>query len=304
MHHEDTYLVSVVIPAHNAAHYVGGAIDSVLRQSHQDFEILIVDDGSKDNTKQVVEPYLSDPRIHYQYQQNRGPSAAKNSGAKVSRGGYLAFLDADDSLAPSALEAMLQAFQLTKAAWLNVGVLKIVGDVKTVRHASLPAGDLRHGILADDFITRSPFYPRQEFFAIGMFDEENWGREDWDINIRMILAGRPFAILDEPLYEYARTEGSLTTSNRRRLYSYTEKLLCKHHKRLADAGDKEVRRIYARNMWNLGRQYFREIHDPREAVRCAWESLRYDVSLRRLAHPLIWRMTTALGKVDGLDKLP
>src|ERR1700730_9074258 len=105
MHHEDTCLVSVVIPAHNAAHYVGVAIDSVLRQSHQDFEIVIVDDGSTDNTKQVVEPYLSDPRIRYRYQENRGLPGARNSGASQSQGEYLAFLDADDFFAPNALQS-------------------------------------------------------------------------------------------------------------------------------------------------------------------------------------------------------
>jgi glycosyltransferase involved in cell wall biosynthesis len=286
-------LVSVVIPTHNAACYVRRAVDSVLRQSHQGFEILIVDDGSKDNTKEVVEPYLSDPRIHYLHQQNRGPSAAKNLGARASRGDYLAFLDADDFLAANTFEAILKVFELTNAAWLNVGVLKISGDVSTVRHPSLPSGDLRLAILADDFITRSPFYPRQEFFTIGMFDEEYWSREDWDINIRMIIAGRRFAIVDEPLYKYTRTEGSLTTSNRRAVYINTEKLLCKHHKRMADAGDREIGRIYAANMWGLARQYFYEIHDPREGIRCVWESLRYNFSFRRLVHPLIHRMGAA-----------
>jgi glycosyltransferase involved in cell wall biosynthesis len=289
--------VSVVIPAYNAASYVRGAVESVLRQSHQDFEIVIVDDGSTDNTKQVVEPYLSDPRIRYRYQENRGLPGARNSGASQSQGEYLAFLDADDFFAPNALQSMLSAFQLTKAAWLNVGVLKISGDSRTVRHPVVPSADLGMTILNDDFITRSPFYPRHEFFAIGMYDEEIRVREDWDINIRMILAGRPFATVDQPLYEYTRTEGSLTTSNRKRLYAYTEKLLRKHHKRIADAGDKEVGRIYARNMWDLGRQYFREIHDPREALRCACESLRYDMSLHRVVHPLIRRMRIAFGSL-------
>ena len=286
-------LVSVIIPAYNAALYVRGAIDSILRQSHQNFEIIIVDDGSKDDTKQAVDPYLSDPRILYQRQENRGPSAAKNLGAKSSKGKYLTFLDADDFLAPNALEVMLRAFHVTQAAWLNVGVLKISGDSRMVRHASLPIANLRLAILKDDFITRCPFYPRQEFFSIGMFDEEYCTREDWDINIRMSLAGRPLAILDEPLYQYTRTEGSLTTSNRRRIYSDTERLLRKHHKRLADAGEKEVSRIYASNMWDLARKYLYEISDPRQAIRCSWESLRYDVDLHRIVHPLIRRFGTA-----------
>jgi len=98
-------------------------------------------------------------------------------------------------------------------------------------------------ILADDFITRSPFYPRKEFFAIGMYDEEIRMREDWDINIRMIAAGKPFALLDEPLYLYTRTAGSITTGNLHKLFFYSEKVLRKHHKSLADGGNKEISSI-------------------------------------------------------------
>ena len=279
--------VSVVIPAYNAARYVRGAVDSVLSQSHQEFEIIVIDDGSKDNTKQVVEPYLSDPRIRYLYQENRGVSAARNFAARVSNGEYLAFLDADDFFAPCALESMLGAFQCTKAAWLNVGMVRIIGDLRTVHRPALPAGDVRLAMLSHDFIVRSPIYPREEFFAIGMYDEEIHILEDWDIEIRMIMAGKRFAVVDEPLYHYTYTEGSLTKGNRRNVHTNTEKVLRKHHKRMADAGDTEIGRIYAEKMWALARCYLYEIHDSREAARCAWESLRYVPSLHRLVHPFI-----------------
>ena len=282
-------LVSVIIPAYNAASLVHGAIDSVLAQTIQDFEIIVVDDGSKDATRAAVEPYRSDPRVHYMYQENRGLPGARNAGAKASRGEYLAFLDADDFLAPNALECMLHAFKSSDAQWLNVGVLKLDGENRTLRHPATPEGDLLLAILDDDFITRSPFYPRQEFFSVGMYDEEIRNREDWDINIRMIAAGKRFVDVDQPLYYYTRTEGSITTGNRRRLYSFTEMLLRKHHKRLADGGNKEAARLYAKNLWDLARRYFYEIRDPREGIRCAWESLRYDPSLSRLLHPIIHR---------------
>lgn len=289
-------VVSVIIPAYNAASFVNGAIDSVLSQSFQNFEIIVVDDGSKDATRQAVEPYLSDPRVHYLYQENRGPSKAKNTGAMVSRGDYLAFLDADDFLAPDALERMLEAFQSTGAQWLNVGVLKLGGENCTVRHPHTPQGDPLLAILDDDFITRSPFYPREDFFSVGMYDEEFPIREDWDINIRMIVAGKRLVTVDQPLYHYSRTEGSLTTGNRRRVYFFTEMLLRKHHKRLADGGNREAARLYAKNLWDLARRYFYEIRDPREGIRCAWQSLRYDSSPARLVHPIIHCLETAMNR--------
>ena len=282
--------VSVVIPAYNAAPFVGGAIESVLSQTFRDFELIVVDDGSKDTTRQAVEPFLANPRVHYHFQENRGLPGTRNAGANLSRGDYLAFLDADDFLPPNALECMLQSFQSTDAQWLNVGVLKLDGEKRTVRRPTTPKGDLLLAILEDDFITRSPFYPREVFFSIGMYDEVIRIREDWDINIRMIQAGKRFVNVDQPLYHYTKTEGSITTANHKRLYSFTEMLMRKHHKKLADSGNKQVARIYAKNMWDLARRYFYEIHDSRGCLRCAWESLRYDPSLSRLVHPFLHRM--------------
>jgi glycosyltransferase involved in cell wall biosynthesis len=282
-------LVSVIIPAYNAAKFIGGAIESVFAQSVKDFEIIVVDDGSTDGTGKVVESYLCDSRVRYLRQANRGLPGTRNAGATASTGEFLAFLDADDFFAPNALETMRRKFEESGAAWLNIGVLKLEGGKRTVRHPRIPEGDLLLAILENDFITRSPFYPRNEFFSIGMYDEEIRMREDWDMNIRMIEARRPFTAIDEPLYHYSRTQGSITTANHRTLYSYTEKVLHKHHKRLADIGDDPVARIYSKNMWDLARRYFYEIRDPMEGLRCVVESMRYDLSLPRLLHPLFHR---------------
>jgi len=288
--------VSVIIPAYNAATHIRGSIDSVLAQTFQGFEIIIVDDGSKDDTAQVVAPYLSDSRVRYLRQENRGLPGARNAGAKAAKGDYFAFLDADDFLASSALEVLCREFQRTGSAWGNVGVLKLEGQNRTVRHPATPAGNRLLAILEYDFVTRCPFFPRDEFFAIGMYDEEIRMREDWDINIRLIEAHKCCVLINEPLYLYSRTEGSITTGNRRRLFSYTEKLMRKHHKRLADAGDDNIARIYARNMWDLARQYFYEIKDIRGGFRCMGESLRYDMNVFRLFHPLVHRIDIALGR--------
>lgn len=289
-------LVSVIIPAYNAAKFIGGAIESVLAQSVKDLEIIVVDDGSTDGTGKVVESYLYDSRVRYLCQANRGLPGARNAGAAASTGEFLAFLDADDFFAPNALEAMLRKFEESSAAWLNVGVLKLEGGKRTERHPRIPEGDLLLAILENDFITRSPFYPRKEFFSIGMYDEAIRMREDWDMNIRMIEARRPFTAIDEPLYLYSRTEGSITTGNHRTICSYTEKVLHKHHKRLADMGDDTVARIYSKNMWDLARRYFYEIRDPKEGLRCVVESMRYDLSLPRLLHPLFHRASVAQGE--------
>lgn len=98
--------VSVIIPTYNRAQFIGAAIESVIEQSFQDFEIIVVDDGSTDNTEQLV-GMMIDPRLHYIRQENRGRSNARNRALKLAKGKYIAFLDSDDLYLPNKLELQL-----------------------------------------------------------------------------------------------------------------------------------------------------------------------------------------------------
>ncbi|HGG59096.1 MAG TPA: glycosyltransferase family 2 protein, partial [Gammaproteobacteria bacterium] len=91
----DTPFFSVIIPSYNHAHYVCEAIDSVLDQTFSDFEIIVVDDGSTDHTRQAIQGY-EHPAIHYIYQDNKGLPGARNTGIRHARGRWIALLDADD----------------------------------------------------------------------------------------------------------------------------------------------------------------------------------------------------------------
>src|SRR5688572_18556089 len=98
-------IVSVIITCYNHGRFLADAIRSVLKQAYRNLEILVVDDGSTDNTPEVV---LSFPDVNYVYQANAGLSAARNKGIDKSRGSFLFFLDADDWLYPDAVRANLQ----------------------------------------------------------------------------------------------------------------------------------------------------------------------------------------------------
>ena len=98
-------LFSVIIPVYNRAGVLGHAIESVLAQTERDFEIIVVDDGSRDDPERVVETF-GDPRIHFHEQNNRGGGAARNAGIDQARGRYIAFLDSDDRFLPKHLETM------------------------------------------------------------------------------------------------------------------------------------------------------------------------------------------------------
>src|SRR5205085_2921984 len=134
-----------------------------------------------------------------------------------------------------------------------VDIIKKTAEREEARRTHFPAGDPLLGLLAQDFILVCPFYLRTEFLGIGGFDETLAVREDWDINLRMMLAKKPFVYIPKPLYTYTRTENSLMTGSPRRVVSCTERVLRKHHKALADSGNREMRRIYADNMWGVAR---------------------------------------------------
>lgn len=98
--------VSVIIPTYNRSRYVTQAIDSILTQTYKDYEIVVVDDGSTDNTREVLEPYMD--KIRYIYQENTGVSAARNLGIREAKGEWIAFLDSDDRWMPRKLERQMR----------------------------------------------------------------------------------------------------------------------------------------------------------------------------------------------------
>src|SRR5262245_33558236 len=102
-----TRVVTVVIPCYNQARYLGEAIESVRRQTHQDVEIIVVDDGSTDNTVEVAQSYEG---VRAVSQRNQGQGAARNKGLEHATSAYIVFLDSDDRLLPRALEIALQCF--------------------------------------------------------------------------------------------------------------------------------------------------------------------------------------------------
>ncbi len=181
-------LFSVVIPSYNHADFVGDALESVLNQTFEEFEVIIVDDGSTDDTRSVIAGY-DDPRIHYVHQPNKGLPAARNTGIRHARAPWIALLDADDIWHSSKLEEVawhidhypdIEVFgsPLSKTAELP----KELPDVPPVQRLS-----------ARDFLFQSPFAPsavtvaRQAFDKVGLFDESLKSIEDRDMWLRLSL---------------------------------------------------------------------------------------------------------------------
>jgi len=206
--------VSVVIPAYNRANVLGRAIDSALAQTRRDIEVVVVDDGSSDDTEAVVEGY-DDPRVRYvAHGANRGVSAARNTGVDAARGEYVAFLDSDDEWVARKLERQLAAIESRGPGWVGAYCEPLVPDPSPFARAVAWASGLvrRDGVteggreLADALLRMQVFMSpgstliveRAVLESVGGFDEGLRIYEDWDLVLRVLAVGK-LAHVDEPL---------------------------------------------------------------------------------------------------------
>jgi glycosyltransferase involved in cell wall biosynthesis len=201
-------LVTVIIPTCNRAHLLATAIASVLNQTFQDFDIIVVDDSSNDNPRAVVEGY-SDSRIRYLCHETRkGGSAARNTGIRNAVGQYVAFLDDDDEWLPQKLDKQLAVFSLgaPELGCVYTGytvVNRANGEITNCRLAT-KRGDLSKELLFENPLGAggsSVMLRRECFETVGMFDEQLPSFQDYDMWIRISKAFH-FDFVAEPLVKY------------------------------------------------------------------------------------------------------
>jgi glycosyltransferase involved in cell wall biosynthesis len=223
--------ISVIIPAYNRADYLAEAIQSVLDQTFPDFELIIVDDGSTDNTKEVVEGFV-DTRVRYLFQENGGVSSARNSGIKAANGEYIAFLDSDDIWLPENLALKVNLLDSRP----DIGLVcsdayffdNITGTVLGRRWHDQTLHDwinlnkivvqpLKELLCKGCFIMPQATMVRSQVFTtVGYFDESLPTSEDWDLFVR-IFQRFPLEIIDTPLLKIRRHSTSLS-ENQEKVY--------------------------------------------------------------------------------------
>lgn len=181
-------LVSVIVPCYNQAHYVGDAIASVLAQTWPQREIIVVDDGSRDNPAAVVSRYAGVRLIR---QANQGVSAARNHGLRESRGEFLVFLDADDRLTPNALQTHLQHLQARPDCAFAAGHYReIAADgsvLNTPKQRVVTSEHYRTLLGGGDcvWLPAAVLYRRTELEALGGWHEALSGCADWELYLRL-----------------------------------------------------------------------------------------------------------------------
>jgi len=197
-------LVSVIIPAFNQDHYIERAIQSVLKQTYTHVEAVVVNDGSTDDTADVVNA-IDDARIHYIYQDNRGLSGARNTGIRASKGSYLSYLDADDEFLPEKLNLLVAEMKERPEVGLVAGQAIPVDDrgqqIGKVFDRGIPEDHslLLHGnpLHVGSVLVSSKWQRRA-----GFFDEDLRSYEDWDMWLRLAKEGCEMVWVDHPVSLY------------------------------------------------------------------------------------------------------
>jgi len=226
-------IVSVIIPTYNRAHVLARAIQSVLNQTYQDFEIIVVDDGSTDNTEEVIKSF-NDPRIRYiRHEENKGAAAARNTGIKAAKGEFIAFQDSDDEWLPKKLEKQMEAFDNAspKVGVVYTGFWSIEGNVK------------RYSLNKEIVHKEGDIHC---FKKAGMFDERLHRLIDWELWIR-VSKYFDFKFIDEPLGIAYFVGGGLRT-NEEALIAAQELILETHYDEFERAGKK----VLAKQLFRLG----------------------------------------------------
>jgi len=210
--------VSVVIPAYNASAWIAETLKSVLEQDYPNFEVIVIDDGSKDDTSGIVGHY---PAVRYIHKENGGTATARNLGIREATGEYIAFVDADDLWVPTKLSKQMRLIEERCVEWVYSDAyafdhttgkrLYRFGDV----HRGLHSGNVLEKLFIDCFIpSPTPVISRKIFKRVGLFNESNdvKNREDWEMWLR-IARIYPVLCVNEPLAHYRVHATSKTGGN-------------------------------------------------------------------------------------------
>lgn len=213
--------VSVVIATYNMSRFLGKSVQSALDQTYPNLEVCVVDDGSTDDTEQLLAKWRDDPRVIVVRQKNQGQAVAKNRGAKETRGEFIAFLDADDYWLPTKIEKQMALFAKPATAVVYTEISCVDENDKELPHGEVRRhrGRVTEQLLLENFVPYvTTVVRRSAFEEVQGFDEAIDMGIDWDLWLR-ISVRHEFDYVPENLTRYRVWSGQMSKKYRRRLDS-------------------------------------------------------------------------------------
>lgn len=261
-------LVSVIIPTYNYAHFIGEAIESVRAQTYRNFEIIVIDDGSTDQTRDVVVRYSE---VRYIFQANQGIAAARNAGVAASQGQGLVFLDADDLLLPNALEAGVKSLNAQPASVFVSGHMEMISRAK----GPLPTPpvicfkDNYRAFLDYNYIvtTGQVMFRRPLFASEPGFDSSVPGCDDAELYMR-IARDYPVYCHDQVVVQH-RVHGANTSGNRAMMLRSMNTIYLRHLELVK--GDPELEGLCQKGLGFCRKFLAKELkRQRRERLKSKW----------------------------------
>ncbi len=257
-------LVSIILPTYNCANFLPDSLGSILLQTYGSYEIVVVDDGSTDNTKEVLDPFMG--KIKYiNLEQNKGLPVARNIGIRSAQGRYIAFIDADDLWFPEKLQTDIEHFQrypevgMVYSKHINVDEKGTFINRGTKRR--LPSGNIFIQLFSEqNFITTSTVVVKKEVFeTAGLFDEQFFNCQDWDMWLRTAFYFK-VAGINEFLVKYRHNPNSLS-KNYQRVLKHQKMVIDKIYTVFKDKENGISEKLYKKRLAlhyaKVGRYYLR-----------------------------------------------
>ncbi|XOV91153.1 MAG: glycosyltransferase family 2 protein [Bacteroidota bacterium] len=266
--------ISVIIPNYNGANYLREAIDSALNQTGVTVEIIVVDDGSTDGSREILESYGA--RIRTFYQENKGAPAARNLGWKNANAEYIKFLDSDDVLENDCCQKQIR--NMNSKSEIPFGDVKYINDsgelidgVYKLR-TQLPNESGLAYILQNNPLTSSPLHQKSQLAKVDGFNEDLIKGQEWDLHLRLFLAGFSFKYHQDFVYRFRLTDNpnryshtALTKESPDYFYDVFEEQVKKIQEKISNLSNYE-RVLLGKKYWTYGRGVLREGY-PNEAKR-------------------------------------
>ena len=288
--------ISVVVPTYNCGKYICETIESILNQTYEFFEIIVVDDGSTDDTRKVLKPYIEGEKLRYFYQENKGPSAARNRGILKANGEYIAFLDADDLWANNYLE------QCIDCLCENSDDLVMTDNYDYVYSKDGALIDKKYSSKKKKVANENRLYEmlfrvfqdgvsgdirivikRVCFDKIGFFDENLRFLEDWDLWLRIAKNNLKIGYIQEPLSIYRRHSNSAcrNSKNTRLKLVHIYNAFRKNRKEAFDI-NKLMIKPYSETLWMIGVESVVKRVGLFFGLKCIFESQLYDFNIIKI----------------------
>jgi glycosyltransferase involved in cell wall biosynthesis len=271
-------LVSIITPCHNNAEFIRSAIASSLNQTYPNLEVIVIDDGSTDNSLEIIRSF-DDSRLRWESQANQGAPVARNRGLVLAQGSLIKFLDADDILLTDCIERQVQQTQELStnqkaivygdAIWVDREGNSITSYPPRTRN---PEDDPIAHILNNSPLTSCPLHKREYLQAINGFDPSLPRAQEHDLHLRLVLSGVEFIYYSGEVYKYREHQDVNRISN----YAYSRHGAFAHYEAIEKQKEliaqkvgylsPEVKTVLAQRFWAYGRGILREGY-KKEATR-------------------------------------